>query len=83
MSTTRYKAKVPLPWGDGRLAVGDPVPDDEPGRDYAGMVQRGEIETARGEGADPGLAARLAELEARVARLEGTAQVGRPQQRRE
>lgn len=37
---SRYLAVRHLRWGKGWLAPGDPVPDGEPGRDYAGLVAR-------------------------------------------
>lgn len=68
-----YIAARTLTWGDDTLAPGDPVPDDEPGRDYPGMLHRGEIreaDDAKGS-SDSELRKRLKEAEALVKELKG------------
>ncbi|MBK4723438.1 hypothetical protein JJL56_31805 [Azospirillum sp. YIM DDC1] len=38
-----YVASKRLRWGDGFIEIGEPVPDNEPGRRYDLMVRNGEI----------------------------------------
>lgn len=68
-----YIAARTLTWGDDTLAPGDPVPDDEPGRDYPGMLHRGEIREADDTAgtSDSELRKRLKDAESRVKELEG------------
>jgi hypothetical protein len=68
-----YVATQPLPWGDTVIATGDPVPADEPGRDYAGMLYLGQIRPVddTAGASDSELRKRLKEAEGKVRDLEG------------
>lgn len=66
-----FVATAPLRWADGTIEPGEPVPDGEAGRDYAGLLHLGLIREA---GADAGksderLARELAEARAEIDRL--------------
>lgn len=68
-----YVACVPLRWGDEDIAPGDPVPSDEAGRDYPGLLHLGQIreadDTASG-GSDSELRKQLKDAKARIKELE-------------
>lgn len=54
-----YLANTNLRWGDAWIAEGDPVPEDEPGRNYASMLHLGQIVEVP-DSAQPGGAQRTA-----------------------
>lgn len=65
-----YVARVHLTWGEGTIAPGEPVPEEE-GRDYASLVRAGRIAEVHApeEMSDEQLAAEVKRLTERVEEL--------------